>query len=458
MHSTQVIAGSSRLAFMRRLTRLAGLPIALAAMTIAGCTDKSDGPAPTGPSELGLSLIVTASPDVLDIDGLSQSTIAISARGPDGAPLANVGLNLDIISGGEIVDLGRLSSKSAVTGSDGFARVTYTAPAGAPSGNSDGLFVVKISAIPAGNDFQNAVPRTVDIRLKPRGVILPQPFAPVPRFTFSPTAPGEDVEVRFDASLSIASCKPDPTDPNNADKCSPQPGGIVSYLWDFGNGRTGSGVQAKTFYSTAGTYNVKLTVTNDRGLTNSAIAPITVSAVAGPTASFTLSPQTVGVNERVNVDASASKANADRFIIEYNWSWGDGGRSQGQLSNHRYAQAGSYTITLTVVDSSGRTGTSTQSVSVGAGQLPTAAFNFSPTVPVRNSEVFFDATVSTAPPGRTIVTYDWNFGDGTAPVVGPDPRPRHTYTAAGSYVVTLTVTDSATARSLAVTRNLTVTP
>jgi PKD repeat protein len=459
MHSTLVTIISPRPAFLRRAARLAWLPLVVA-VTAAGCTNKTEAPPPTGPSELGLSVIVTASPDILDLDGLSQSQITITTRGPDGSPVRDVPFNLDMVFGGQIQDVGRLSNKQPVTGSDGRAVVTYTAPAAPPSGNSDQMATVVISAIPIGNDYKNAVARTVDIRLRPRGVILPQAYSPVPRFTISPTNPGEDVDIRFDASSSIASCVPDATEPQNVDKCMPAGGTITSYLWEFGNGRTASGVQAHTWYSTAGTYTAKLTVTNDRGLSNSGTRTIQITSVPLPTAAFTASPLQVGVGERINVDASASAAapGGDRFLVRYDWTWGDGRTSEGVRQSHTYGSAGTYAITLTVTDNTGRTGTTSSSVTVGQGQQPVANFTFSPTGPRVGQLVSFDATVSTAPPGRTVTRHEWNFGDNSAVVVGTEPRPTHTYGAAGTYVVTLTVTDSSNAKSVAVTKNVVVIP
>jgi PKD repeat protein len=456
MHSTQVFTMSPRTAFLRRAACLAWLPL-VAAVTAAGCTKKTEAPPPTGPSELGLAVSVTASPDILDLDGLSQSQITVTTRGPDGSPVRDVPFNLDMIFGGQIQDVGRLSNKQPVTGSDGRAVVTYTAPAAPPSGNSDEMATVIISAVPVGSDYKNAVARTVDIRLRPRGVILPQAGSPIPRFTLSPTDPGEDVDIRFDASSTIPSCFA--IDAQGT--CTqPGPGTITSYLWEFGNGRTGSGVTSHTFYSTRGTYTAKLTVTNDRGMSNSTSREITVTGVPTPTASFTASPQSVGVGERVNVDASASQPapGGDRFLIKYEWSWGDGRTSEGVRQSHTYSQAGSYTITLTVIDNTGRTGTATNSVTVGQGAQPVANFVFSPTTPRVGTLVSFDATVSTAPPGRTVARHEWNFGDNSPVLSGVEPRPTHTYGAAGTYVVTLTVIDSGNVRSVAVTKTVTVTP
>jgi PKD repeat protein len=456
MHSTQVSNISARTALLRHAARLAWLPL-VAAVSMAGCTKKTEAPPPTGPSELALSVIVTASPDVLDLDGLSQSQITVTTRGPDGSPVRDVPLNLDMSFNGELQDVGRLSNKQPVTGSDGRAVVTYTAPAAPTSGNSDQLPTVTITAIPIGNDYKNAVARSVYIRLRPRGVILPAPGYPIPRFTLSPTDPGEDVDIRFDASGSIASCLA--TD-DQGNCTSFGPGSITSYLWEFGNGRTASGASAHTWYSTRGTYTAKLTVTNDRGLTNTATKEIVITGVQNPSANFTASPQTVGVGERVNVDASASQPapGGDRFLTRYDWTWGDGRTSEGIRQSHTYSSAGSYIITLTVTDNTGRTGTSTQTVTVGQGQQPVANFTFSPSSPRVGTLLSFDATVSIPPPGRTIARHEWNFGDNSPVLAGVEPRPTHTYGAAGAYVVTLTVIDSSNVRSVAVTKTVTVTP
>jgi PKD repeat protein len=70
-------------------------------------------------------------------------------------------------------------------------------------------------------------------------------------------------------------------------------------------------------------------------------------------------------------------------------------------------------------------------------------FSYSPTQPSANQNIFFDARASTAtPPGRAITAYAWSFGDGSflAPSAGYSYVPKQ-YTAAGTYVVTLTVYD-----------------
>ena len=68
---------------------------------------------------------------------------------------------------------------------------------------------------------------------------------------------------------------------------------------------------------------------------------------------------------------------------------------------------------------------------------PTAQFIYSPTFPYVGQAVTFDASGSSDPDG-TIVSYEWDFGDGST---GTDVLTSYTYGSAGTFNVTLTVTD-----------------
>ncbi len=438
---------------VRRGRFLAWVPL-LAALVVPGCTNNNEAPPLGGPSELGLSLSLGAAPDVLTLDGLSQSQVTITARDSNGRPARDVAVRVETFVNDAIVDIGRLSSKNAVTGSDGRATVMYTAPAGASSGNSDDGAVVVVGVTPAGTDWANAVTRKVQIRLVPQGIVLPTPFAPVPRFNFSPTDPSEDVEVIFDGSSSIASCAPNPSNPGDANSCTPVAGSIVSYQWDFGDGRTGSGVRPRTFFQTRGTYSVTLMVTNDRGLSNSLTKTIAVAGAEGPRAEFTFSPTAPNPGQSVFFDASASATSAPgRHITTYSWTFGDGGTGSGVTTSRRYANPGTYNVTLTVADTSGITGSISKSVTVGAG-LPTPNFVISPSAPRVGQQVFVDASSSTAPSGRTIVTYEWNWGDGTG---GSGITTSKVYNQPATYTIVLTTIDSGGGRAT-ISKTVTITP
>src|SRR5262249_58754480 len=81
--------------------------------------------------------------------------------------------------------------------------------------------------------------------------------------------------------------------------CQAATGDIVSFAWNFGDGSTGSGRSVTHTFATSNSFNVTLTETNDRGVSGSTSQPVTVGSAALPTAVFTISPATPGVNEPV---------------------------------------------------------------------------------------------------------------------------------------------------------------
>ena len=61
-------------------------------------------------------------------------------------------------------------------------------------------------------------------------------------------------------------------------------GTIAAHAWDFGDGTTGSGATTTHSYAAAGTYTVRLTVTDNRGLTGTTTQSVTVATTPpGPT-------------------------------------------------------------------------------------------------------------------------------------------------------------------------------
>ncbi|WP_396624414.1 PKD domain-containing protein [Luteitalea sp.] len=223
------------------------------------CTSKPDIPTATGPSELGLSLQVLASPDVLNTDGLSTSQITVTARGPNSEPRPGVPLRADIRVNGAIVDLGSLSSKQLSTGADGRATVVYTAPPGGLSGNADRGNVVQVAFSPLSGDYANAIERAVSIRLVPLGTIV-FPGQPIANFSWRPSEPYAMDEVTLDAGLS-KDCPLNATQPAD---CFDAP--TLQYEWNMDDrGIILQGRVIRYQFPQRGDYFVKLTVTNALG-------------------------------------------------------------------------------------------------------------------------------------------------------------------------------------------------
>jgi PKD repeat protein len=313
----------------------------------AGCTVSDIDPPPlSGPSGMSTSLIITANPDVVSLDGSSQTLITVEALDENGQPKPNVPLRVDILADGQIVDFGAISARTLTTGSNGRASFTYTAPTfiGGAIPN------LQLSVTPTGReigfDAAAQLRRLVTIRLVPPGGTG---IAPTANFTFVPTNPAAFTDVRFDGSASTAGL-----------------GAIItSYLWDFGDGTTGTGVSPSHRYSSTGSFIVRLTVNDSNGLSDtSEPQTITVSAGELPTAQMIFSPTQPAAGSTVFFNATQSTAGAGHRIVSYRWSWGDGSSGSGATASHKYVASGTYVVVLTVTDEVGQVGRATVEVTV----------------------------------------------------------------------------------------------
>ncbi|MEM2129752.1 MAG: PKD domain-containing protein, partial [Candidatus Bathyarchaeia archaeon] len=117
------------------------------------------------------------------------------------------------------------------------------------------------------------------------------PLNIVPTAAFTWTANG--LTVTFDASGS--------SDPD---------GSIVSYAWDFGDGTFGTGVNPTRAYAAAGTYTVRLTVTDNGGATDSEEKPVTVTLANQAPVLAPIGPKSVNEGALLMFDADATDPNA----------------------------------------------------------------------------------------------------------------------------------------------------
>ena len=315
-------------------TRRAAVAVVATALAAAtSCTVKNtETPALSGPSALALTLTVKAIPDSISQDGGSQSSVKVTAIGPDGKGVANQPIRVDMMVNGIAVVYGSLSARTIVTGSDGVASVVYTAPPAPPNGvftpcastllasSLPGSCVTIIASTTATN-FQTATPESVLIRLVPLGVILPVAGAPTAAFTYSPQTVSAGIPVQFDASNSTVG--------QGASQ-------IASYSWSFGDGGTASGKNPSHTFAAGNSFVVSLTVTNDRGVSSTpATQNLTVASAALPTPLFTFSPASPGVGESVFFNGSTSTPGTGHATItSYRWTFGDGGCASGANVTH----------------------------------------------------------------------------------------------------------------------------
>ncbi len=230
----------------------------------------------------------------------------------------------------------------------------------------------------------------------------------------------------------------------------PNSGATDSYSWNFGDGAGSTSQNPTHTYTRPGNYSVQLTVTDNYGASSTVTHSLTISHVA-PSAAFTISPGSAPSGQGVTFDGSSSTdPDPGGSIQAYSWSFGDGSAGSGQTVSHTFAGSGTYTVTLVVTDNAGVTNSATHSVTI-TNRPPAATFTTSPSAPQMLQAVSFDGSASSDPDG-SITSYAWNFGDG-ATAAGPSVS--HTYASAGTYLVTLTVTDNSGATTT-VSRNVSV--
>ncbi len=211
-------------------------------------------------------------------------------------------------------------------------------------------------------------------------------------------------------------------------------GQIKSCFWDFGDGNTGTGNITTHSYLDNGTYTVTLTVTDNDGAEDTALDTILVQN-RPPTAQFTESAETVDTDAVIYFNASDSY-DLDGSIVSYFWNFDDGTNTTGMLVNHTYIDNGNYTVTLTVTDDDGATA-SVNTTKTVLNRSPIASFSESATTVYTGETIYFNASDSYDPDGF-IVTYSWDFGDGTNTT---NIIVSHAYVEDGNYTVRLIVTD-----------------
>ena len=171
---------------------------------------------------------------------------------------------------------------------------------------------------------------------------------------------------------------------------------------------------------------------------------------SAPIAAATATPAAGYAPLEVAFDATGSSSPTG-VLIAYAWDFGHATPVAGSLISHTYMDTGPHRVRLTVTDERGRTGSDSVTVRV-LNRIPHADFRFSPYGAPRDYPVSFDAALSEDPDGE-IVSYSWDFGDGTS---ATGPRVKHVFPQShAEYLVTLTVIDDDGAENMSA-RTITV--
>jgi PKD repeat protein len=234
-------------------------------------------------------------------------------------------------------------------------------------------------------------------------------------------------------------------------------GRITRYKWDFGDGSSSRDANPVHRYTSAGKYTATLTVTDNdkKSDRDKASVKITQSTDTNNDPVADANGPYSGVTGIAILFSSSGSSDSDGTITSYSWDFGDGSNSNEQNPNHSYNSAGNYTVTLTVTDDDGAQNTDTSSASISnpdtGNQAPSANVN-GPYSGITGTAINFSSAGSSDSDG-TIASYSWSFGDGNS---SSSANPTHSYSVAGSYTVSLIVTDNDGASSTASTTTATI--
>ncbi len=207
--------------------------------------------------------------------------------------------------------------------------------------------------------------------------------------------------------------------------------GGVSYYWNFGDGTNSTLQNPAHTYTTIGSFNVSLIVSNASGCRDSITKNSFVKIIPPHIDNISNLPVMGCIPYAVHPVAQITSTQP---ITNYFWNFGDGFTSTQQNPSHTYTIEGLYTITLVITTANGCKDSLTFGGTVNVGHKPVANFGGVPTdVCAMNPVAFFDSTTN-----GIIHTWLWAFGDGSTSLA---QNPAHSYQAVGLFDVTLIVSN-----------------
>ena len=298
----------------------------------------------------------------------------------------------------------------------------------------DGQSLMKVADVPAGThqlalDSYGFAPANYTLYVKAIGQpsILNKMSAAIP-FTVGNQPPVAALSVTptsGSAPVVVTASTAGSSDPN---------GMIASSSIDFGDGTVVSGSNASHTYSTAGTYTVTATVTDNLGATASRSATVTVAQPFVITPVMPLSGTTVSnMVHFVATAASANPVSAMRIYVDNQSLYTV---SASSIDTTLKLAAGSHYVVLQGWDSKGAVAKTPLNITV-VNSTPKVSLAATPTSGVGPMTV--DVTATGTTDYGTVTGMSIDFGDGTVMNGGSGT---HMYDGTGTYTLTATVTDS----------------
>lgn len=199
---------------------------------------------------------------------------------------------------------------------------------------------------------------------------------------------------------------------------------ITGWEWDFGDGTTSTQKNPFKIYTSAGSYNVALKVTDNNGCATLLVKPGFVKPTDGVKADFNTSQP---VNCKPPELISFTNLSTGPGTLSYNWNFGDGGTSTQQNPSHTYTTAALFNIQLIVTSNQGCIDTiiKNNALSIGAYQ---SNFTAKDSICLGDTLKILNTSLPDPP------VSNWFFGDGTT---SPAKNPVKLYNAAGTYTIKL---------------------
>ena len=226
---------------------------------------------------------------------------------------------------------------------------------------------------------------------------------------------------------------------------------MTHYLWTYNDGNQYAGSSGSHTYQYNGTYSVTLYINDSlaNNCSSSVTQTISITNTASAPACQAIIADSLFANGSTLFISYSSGTTANTV---YNWNFGDGSTSTFTNPNHTYAYNGTYAVTLQISDVT--TGCSS---SVGDSVVITNALNGSCLAQFNysfasNGLVYFNNTSIGGDTLPSHLTWDFGTGSGTSHVLNPS----YTYTANGTYIVSLQITNSAQSCSSTYTAAVTV--
>jgi PKD repeat protein len=217
-------------------------------------------------------------------------------------------------------------------------------------------------------------------------------------------------------------------------------GDTYTYLWSFGDApaTTSTATSPTKPYAADGTYTVSLTLTDVWGAFGTTTRQLVIAEPDSNLPPVAMISDPV-CNARSCTIPGVSSSDPNGDAISYRWTFSDvTTTSTSSTAAKSYAADGTYTVTLTVTDAWGDTDTESRDIVIAkptGNAAPTSVIG----VPACTGLFCtFSSSASSDPDGNT-VTYSWVWGDNTAN--GTSANASHTFPSAGTYTVTLNLTD-----------------